>query len=216
MSKACSLVRRLLSTNLPALLKVAKTVAGRTESSHKVFLLYVVLVASLLGPASSSFSQEAQVWTNLGLYGGQIYDIAVDHTNPDKMFAGSYEGDGLFVTTDAGETWRAVETENEPEGEGTFKNHAVYAVKIAPSDNDVIWVTNAYWLEKSTDGGENWTHILNAEMQRDCANCGGEGDDLRYNRSLAIDLSDQQRAGLHRWWEDLEQAGKRKLQWHSN
>ena len=80
------------------------------KSFHKVFLFFVVLVTGLLGLASTSFSQGGQIWENLGLYGGQIYDIAIDPSDPDKMFVGSYIGDGLFVTEDGGSNWRAVET----------------------------------------------------------------------------------------------------------
>ena len=146
-----------------------------------VFLTLFALV--LCGFPSSSISQGVEVWSNLGLYGGQIYDIAIDPSNPDKMFAGSYMGDGLFVTEDGGSSWRAVETENEPEGEGTFKNHAVWKVKIASSNNNVIWVAHNYWVEKSTDGGETWTHILNSTMQ---------GSEFRFCRSLTVAPSDPQ------------------------
>ena len=158
----------------------------------KTSLLFVILWVHLLGLPTSSLSQGPQVWTNLGLYGGQIYDIAIDPSNPEKMFAGSYLGDGLFVTTDGGGSWQAVEATNDPPGEATFKNHAVWAVKIAPSNPDVVWAAHNYWVEKSTDGGQNWTHIRNSAMQRDCVQCGGEDDSLRFCRSLAVDPSDSQ------------------------
>ena len=64
----------------------------------KFFLLFILLGTGLLGLASASFSQEAKVWTNLGLFGGQINDIAIDPSNPNKMFAATYNGDGLFLT----------------------------------------------------------------------------------------------------------------------
>jgi hypothetical protein len=159
----------------------------------KVLLCAVSLAILLMGPLSSG----AQVvWTTLGPYGGQIYDIAVDADDPDKMFAGSYLGDGLFVTTDGGSTWQAVEASNDPPGEGTFKNHAVWAIKIAPSDNSVVWAAHNYWVEKSTDGGKTWTHIWNGAMQRDCTYSDGTAcpswDQYRWCRSLAIDPSDPQ------------------------
>jgi hypothetical protein len=149
-----------------------------------IFLLTVLTLAALLGFPSHLM---AQVWSNLGLYGGQIYDIAIDPLNPDKMFAGSYWGDGLFKTMDGGNSWEAVETEDLYDGEDSFKNHAVWAVKIAPSNPNVVWAAHNYWVEKSTDGGQTWTHIFNSTMQRDCPNCGGVGDNFRFCRSLAID-----------------------------
>ena len=155
--------------------------------THRDIALITVLMVVVCCFPSSAISQGVEPWSNLGLYGGQIYDIAIDAANPDKMFVGSYMGDGLFVTTDGGSTWQAVETDNEPEGEGTFKNHVVYAVEIAPSDHNVIWVAHNYWIEKSIDGGETWSHIRNDIMQRDCQNCGGEADRWRFCESLAVD-----------------------------
>ena len=134
----------------------------------KVFLFIVLFSSGFLSFPLPSSSQGAESWTNLGLYGGQIYDIAIDPSNPDKMFAGAYMGDGLFMTTDGGSSWQAVIAAEDIEGEDTFKNHAVWAVKIAPSNNNVIWAAHNYWVEKSTDGGNTWTHILNGAMQRDC------------------------------------------------
>lgn len=156
----------------------------------KAFVFFALLAPGLCCFPSLSMSQGAEVWSNLGLYGGQIYDIAIDPTNPDKIFAGSDYGDGLFLTEDGGKSWQAVLTGHEGgelDREATFRNTAVWAVKIAPTDNNVIWVAHNCWVEKSTDGGKTWTHIENSTMQRDCPNCGGEGDDSRFCRSLAID-----------------------------
>jgi photosystem II stability/assembly factor-like uncharacterized protein len=131
---------------------------------------------------SSAISQEVKAWTNLGLYGGQIYDIAINPSNPGKMFAGTYLGDGLYVTSDGGRNWQVVED--------TFKDYEIWAVKIAPSNNDVIWVTYGYSVRKSADGGATWFFISNLDMQCDCQNCGGWDDSNRFCRSLAIDPSD--------------------------
>lgn len=95
-------------------------------------------------------------------------DIGIDPVIPNKMFAATYTGDGLFVTEDGGSSWQAVEMENEPEY-GAFKNHCVFSIKIAPSDNNVIWaVTDSKGAEGvfggnlfiSGDGGENWWEIF--------------------------------------------------------
>jgi len=159
----------------------------------RAFAFFTLFALILCAIPSSAMSQGVEVWSNLGLYGGQIYDIAIDHSNPEKMFAGSYMGDGLFVTEDGGSSWRAVETEHQYEGEDTFKDHAVWAVKIAPPpNNNTIWVAHNYWVEKSWDGGQKWIHVRNSTMQRDCPNCGGDGDNYRFCRSLAVVPSDPQ------------------------
>ena len=78
-------------------------------------------------------------WTNLGLYGGQIYEIAIDPDDTDKIFAAAYYGEGLYRTLDGGNTWGPVLTGEEDgvlDGEATFRNTAVWAVKIAPSSDE--------------------------------------------------------------------------------
>ena len=150
-----------------------------------VFSLFVALGTSLLPFFSSlSFSQEAQVWTNLGLYGGHVNEIAIDPLNPDKMFAATHKGDGLFVTEDSGSSWQAVGMENDTESESEFKNYSVCAVKIAPSDNSVIWVAYNRYIAKSTDGGQIWTHIMEPVIYANDRSC----------KSLAVDPSDPQTA----------------------
>ena len=156
-------------------------------------ILQLILCTSLLTPLPSpSIAQDVGVYTNLGLTGGQIVSLAIDPSNPDKIFAGSHLGDGLFVTTDAGVSWQAVETNGTDPGEDDFKNQRIYSVKIAPSDSQVVWVAHNFWAEKSIDGGTTWTHILNSSMQRDCTDCGGSADDFRFTMSLAIDPGDSQ------------------------
>jgi photosystem II stability/assembly factor-like uncharacterized protein len=120
-------------------------------------------------------------WSNLGLYGGQVYTIALDRNNPNKIFAGAYYGGGLFRTIDGGVNWTAVTTGAEGsdfDGEATFSNTAVWGVEIAPSNSNVVWAVHNYWAEKSTDGGATWTHILNSTMQN---------SQFRWCRSVAID-----------------------------
>lgn len=156
-------------------------------------VLQLVLSTLLLAPLPSlSFAQDVDVYTNLGLNGGQIVSLAIDPSNPDKMFAGSQLGDGLFLTNDGGASWQAVETNGSDPGEDDFKNQRVYAIKFASSNAQVVWVAHNFWAEKSTDGGVTWTHILNSAMQRDCVACGGTGDDFRFTMSLAIDPADNQ------------------------
>ena len=156
-------------------------------------LLQLIISPFLLASLPSfSLAQEVGVYTNLGLTGGQILDIAIDPSDPDKMFAASHLGDGLFMTTDGGISWQAVETNGSVPGEDEFKNQRVYAVKISPSDSQVVWAAHNVWAAMSADGGSTWNHILNSTMQRDCVDCGGSGDDFRFTMSIAIDPADSQ------------------------
>lgn len=145
-----------------------------------------------LNPEDDPFTRE---WSNLGLYGGQIYAIEIDASNPNKMFAGAYYGDGLFRSRDGGDIWEPVLTGYEGgmlDHQAPFRNSAVLAVKFAPSDNDTVWAVHNQYAGKSTDGGETWTHIYNSLMQQICTSCGGYSDGGRRCRALAIDPYDPQ------------------------
>ena len=165
----------------------------------RAFVFFITLTFALCGFLSSA---RAQGWVDLGLYGGQIYDIAIDPSNTNHMFAGGYLGGGLYSTTNGGTNWQEVLTGHEGgelEREATFRNTVVYAVKIAPSNSDVIWAAHNYWAEKSTNGGATWTHIWNSAMQDDCTGCPNDStadyagsEQFRYCESLAIHPTDPQ------------------------
>jgi photosystem II stability/assembly factor-like uncharacterized protein/long-subunit fatty acid transport protein len=125
-------------------------------------------------------------WSNLGINGGHVLDIAIDPSNPDKLFASTYMGGGLFMSQDGGDSWQTQHMAHLREGEDTFEDQAVYAVEVAPSDSNIVWATHNYWAARSADGGRNWTHILNSTMQSDCTNCSAN-DNWRFCLSLAID-----------------------------
>ena len=149
----------------------------------RVTLFFCCLLSGLHPTASA---QNHPIWTNLGIFGGNVQDIAVDPQNPDKIFAATYKGRGLFLSVDGGTSWQPIEMENLIEGEDTFNEQSVYAVTIAPGNPDIIWVGHNYWLAKSTDGGLTWIHIPNSTMQRDCTTCGGATDNWRLCLSIAI------------------------------
>ncbi len=146
------------------------------------FLIFLFLpFLGLLWPQLSNAN-----WTNLGIYGGSVYSIAVDPQNPDTLYAGTYLGGGLFASRDGGQSWQALVMDHLMEGEDTFQEHVVYDVAVAPSDSNVIWAVHNFWVARSGDAGATWTHILNGTMQRDCTQCGGVGDAWRQCRAVAV------------------------------
>ena len=161
------------------------------EKFFRILILF--LLAESFMPVKASFPQGSDIFQDLGLYGGYIYDIAIDPSNPDRIFAATYLGGGLFMSEDGGKSWHGVTTggkDTEVVGESEFKGHAVWSVRIHPDNPRIIWVAHNYWVDKSLDGGKTWTHILNRTMQRDCTDCGGNGDNFRLTLSLAIDPQD--------------------------
>jgi photosystem II stability/assembly factor-like uncharacterized protein len=115
-------------------------------------------------------------WTNLGLHDGQqIASIAIDPTNPNRVFVavlghpyGPNTERGIYRTTDGGATWQRVLYENE--------NVGGFAVAIDPHDSNTVYATlwaarQAPWeiggsfempgsgIFKSIDGGSTWTQL---------------------------------------------------------
>ncbi len=87
-------------------------------------------------------------WEDLGLYGGQILSVAIDPRDSEKFFAGSYMGDGLFVTNNNGTSWQTVEG---------FRNHNCKEVAISASDSNSVWVAFHTYIARSKDGGLSWS-----------------------------------------------------------
>ncbi|HKI85133.1 MAG TPA: glycoside hydrolase, partial [Thermoanaerobaculia bacterium] len=119
-----------------------------------------------------------RTWTHLGLRDGQqIPALAVDPSNPDRLFAavlghpyGPNSERGVFRSTDGGKTWKNVLYKDE--------NTGAYDVDIDPADPQVVYASlwqarqgpweynNAYGggeggLFKSTDGGTTWHQLSN-------------------------------------------------------
>ena len=117
-----------------------------------------------------------KTWTHLGLREGQqIPAIAIDPTNPNRLFAavlghpyGPNEERGIYRSIDGGQTWKKVLYKDENTGGS--------AVVINPAHPDTVYAgmwesrlgpwedSNQYdgthgGLFKSTDGGETWKQI---------------------------------------------------------
>ena len=115
-------------------------------------------------------------WTHLGLRDGQqIASMAVDPTNPDRLFVAvlghPYAANperGIYRSTDGGATFERVLFTNEDAGG--------FAVKIDPHDPKTVYATlwaarQAPWeigasfeiagsgVYKSSDGGTTWTQL---------------------------------------------------------
>ncbi|HWR13367.1 MAG TPA: hypothetical protein VN577_00955 [Terriglobales bacterium] len=108
-----------------------------------LFLLFAFLTAS------------AQ-WISLGPNGGDARSLAVDPSNPDRVFLGTSAGE-LFLSTDRGASW----TRYAHLGENY--DYVLDHIAIVPSDPAVMYVSawsienNGGDLFKSTDHGRTWT-----------------------------------------------------------
>jgi len=111
--------------------------------SVSVFLNLLLMVAVVL-PVSA---QDNSTFQDLGLYGGQVNTIAVNPADSDIVFAGTYLGDGLFKSEDAGQSWTAVPG---------FRNLSVEDIAFDPNDSEVVWVANGHFVDVSRDSGDTW------------------------------------------------------------
>ena len=98
-----------------------------------------------------------------------IGDVEVAPSDPDIVWIGtgedfnarsSYAGNGIWKSTDAGETW---------EFKGLGDSHHIAEIAIHPTNPDIVWVAvmGHLWTEneergvfKTTDGGETWEKVL--------------------------------------------------------
>ncbi len=100
-----------------------------------------------------------------------IGNLAIDPQNPDVLYVGTGEangsatsgaffGDGLYKTTDGGETWKHI---------GLEKSQHIGRIVVDPNDSQKIWVAaagNLYstnperGVYQSDDGGETWQQSL--------------------------------------------------------
>ncbi len=95
---------------------------------------------------AETISQSRATATNLGLYGGEVRDIAVD-TNSDSIYITTYSPNGVYISGNNGATWRGLPAGTdygEPRG-----------VEIDSAGN--VYAVLGEGLLKSTDRGANWT-----------------------------------------------------------
>src|SRR6266550_2273186 len=95
--------------------------------------------------------------------------IALDPKNPKNVWVGTGEswtrnsvsiGDGIYKSTDGGETWTHA---------GLEKSERIAKIVVSPKDSDTVFasVPGALWsdspdrgLYKTTDGGKTWKQVL--------------------------------------------------------
>lgn len=101
---------------------------------------------------------------------GSVGAIAVAPNDPNVLYVGMGEhpvrgvmtsaGDGIYRTTDAGQTWQHIGLEN---------SQHIAAIRVHPTDSETVWVAvqGALWqtstekgIYKTTDGGKNWQKVL--------------------------------------------------------
>lgn len=78
------------------------------------------------------------------------YALQADPTIPGKIYAGTF-GDGLYISTDFGETW------TKPASVGLLNGY-IYDIKLDPISGN-LFVGTAKGIFYSSDDGANWTGL---------------------------------------------------------
>lgn len=82
--------------------------------------------------------------------------VAASPERPERAFAGTF-GDGLYRTTDGGDSWARVDL--GPADDGTSADR-VTAAAVAPWDAEVVFAgTEPSRVYRSTDAGETFAHL---------------------------------------------------------
>jgi photosystem II stability/assembly factor-like uncharacterized protein len=94
--------------------------------------------------------------------GGRSTTVAGHPDHPHTFYAG-FTGGGVWKTADAGISW-------VPISDGFFETGSIGAIRVAPSNSQVIYVgtgsdgirsnvIDGRGIYKSTDGGATWSHL---------------------------------------------------------
>jgi len=95
-----------------------------------------------------------RTWVDTGI-GRGILALAIDPQRPEILYAGTL-GDGVFKSTDAGGSWKAVNTGlTSPRGSYMYVN----ALAVDSTNPEIVYVTTNAGVFASTDGGESWRAV---------------------------------------------------------
>lgn len=86
-----------------------------------------------------------------------LYALAIDPTNPKKIYVGAQGG--VYRTSNGGKSWSL-----SAEGLGTGFIVAQYLL-LSPSDPETLYVSYGSGLARSTNAGRSWTPLPNAPSQ---------------------------------------------------
>ncbi len=81
-----------------------------------------------------------------------VFSIAQSQSNPNILYCGTETG-AVFKSTDQGNNWQET-------GKYVFGGQSAQAIKIDPKDENVVYVAYDKKFYRTTDGGQNWTLLL--------------------------------------------------------
>jgi len=131
---------------------------------------YVAFASGNLWKTENNGASWQTLFENEGSYA--IGVVELDPSNPNTVWVGTGEnnsqrsvafGDGVYKSMDGGKTWKNM---------GLKDSGHISMIRIHPEYSNIVWVAaqGPLWnsggqrgLFKTTDGGENWTRILDID-----------------------------------------------------
>lgn len=151
---------------------VVGTVDALAISTSNPSIVYAGITSSTGGFGQTSTSgiykstDGGSNWTRSGLIGKSFFSLAVDPTDPDKVYAGT-RSSGVYKSTDGGTSWS-----------GPFiGNSDIFSLAVDPNQPSILYCSPiGQGLLKSIDSGVTWNLI-------------SSGSNLLSINSIAIDAS---------------------------
>jgi ligand-binding sensor domain-containing protein len=115
------------------------------------------------------------------LQGTEPNVVALDPSRPNKVYCGTF-GKGLWVTDDAGNTWR------KKINESSIASEAITSLALN-SKKSIYIGTEPSKIYRSDDGGETWIHLSGLENLPSSRSCGAflrDRTQITYARLCAI------------------------------
>lgn len=116
------------------------------------------------GGASVSISDDAgetwrEVWGGWDHHGMGVHFFTLDPQDPDRIWSGGEMAifwPYVLESMDAGEEWRFIPLD-------LGGDNAVYSAVVDPEDSDVVLLGTEAFIVKTTDGGETWRTVFEAD-----------------------------------------------------
>ncbi|ELZ03924.1 WD40/YVTN/BNR-like repeat-containing protein [Natrialba asiatica] len=123
------------------------------QSSSRLSAASNAATASETGTQRTVAETNANRTTTARLSGHELQCVAASPDAPDRLFVGTFER-GLFRSTDGGETFDRLETDD------VFASEAVMSLAMSPHDPAVLYAgTEPSRVYRSRDGGDSWTEL---------------------------------------------------------
>jgi photosystem II stability/assembly factor-like uncharacterized protein len=113
-------------------------------------IIYARPLMNYIGPLLRS-SDQGQKFKNIAPPGVRVTDFVISSEDTGTMYVAAIEG--VFKSTDAGESWRAVNS-------GLPSQLYVQTLAIHPQDQNTLYAGTRSGVFKTTDGGDTWNIVM--------------------------------------------------------